>query len=357
VRILSVEQSNSSVVIDDQVMVKLLRRLQNGENLELEVTRHLRDVGYHHGAPLLGSLSWQRPNGPDTVALAYRYCPNEGDAWAHVLDQLGLYFQVSPADLGEGPVLGAAAPEITLLGQRTAELHLALAAGEDPAFRPEPVTALYQRSLYSSLRGQLRTTLAQLRRQLRTIAPPAAPLAERVLESREGLLERIHALRNTPIGGVRILTHGDYHLGQVLFTGRDFVIIDFEGEPGRPLGERRIKRPPLRDVAGMLRSYDYAVHAALAAREDRGLVTAGEEDTVRAQALRWRDQASAAFLAGYACTSGIDDLLPADTEGRDALLHAFVLEKALYELRYELDNRPTWVPLPLAALAALGQSA
>jgi maltose alpha-D-glucosyltransferase/alpha-amylase len=355
VRILSVEQSNSSVVIDDKVMVKLLRRLQNGENLELEVTRHLRDVGYHHGAPLLGSLSWRRADGPDTVALAYGYCPNEGDAWAHVLDQLDLYFQQTPAELGEGTVLGSAAAEITLLGRRTAELHLALAAGDDPAFRPEPATALYQRSLYSSLRGQLRTTLAQLRRQHRAIVPAAVPLAERVLESRDGLLERIDALREAPVGGVRILTHGDYHLGQVLFTGRDFVIIDFEGEPGRPLGERRIKRPPLRDVAGMLRSYDYAVHAALAARQERGLVTAGEEATVRANALRWRDQASASFLAGYAGTDGIDALLPVGTEGRDAFLHAFVLEKALYELRYELDNRPTWVPLPLAALAALGQ--
>jgi maltose alpha-D-glucosyltransferase/alpha-amylase len=176
-----------------------------------------------------------------------------------------------------------------------------------------------------------------------------------VLDSRDGLLVRIDALRTTPVGGMRIITHGDYHLGQVLFTGRDFVIIDFEGEPGRPLGERRIKRPPLRDVAGMLRSYDYAVHAALAARVDRGLVPAAEEDTVRAHALRWRDEASAVFLAGYAGTEGIDALLPVGTEGRDALLHAFVLEKALYELRYELDNRPTWVPLPLAALAALGQ--
>jgi len=355
VRVLSVEQSNSSVVIDDRVMVKVLRRLQNGENLELEVTRHLREVGYRHGAPLLGSLSWRRPDGPDTVALAYGYCPNEGDAWAHVLDQLDLYFQLTPAELGELPVLGSAAAEITLLGQRTAELHLALAAGDDPAFRPEPITALYQRSLYSSLRGQLRTTLAQLRRQLRTIAPETASLAERVLESREGLLRRIDSLRTTPIDGVRILTHGDYHLGQVLFTGRDFVIIDFEGEPGRPLGERRIKRPPLRDVAGMVRSYDYAAHAALAARHERGLVGAGEEETVRGHALRWRDEAASAFLAGYAATSGIDELLPTETEGRDSLLHAFVLEKALYELRYELDNRPLWVPLPLAALAALGQ--
>jgi maltose alpha-D-glucosyltransferase/alpha-amylase len=355
VRILSVEQSNSSVVIDDEVMVKILRRLQNGENLELEVTRHLREVGYRNGAPLLGSLSWRRPDGPDTLALAYGFCPNEGDAWVHVLDQLDLYFQQVPDLEGEATVLGGAAEEIRLLGQRTAELHLALAAGEDPVFRAEPATALYQRSLYSSLRGQLRTTLALLRRQLRALPAAMTPLAEQVLDSREGLLARIDALRSTPIDGMRIQTHGDYHLGQVLFTGRDFVIIDFEGEPGRPLGERRIKRPPLRDVAGMLRSYDYAAHAALAARQERGLISAGEEDITRDHAVRWRDEASAMFLGGYVATDGIDELLPSEPEGRDALLHAFVLEKALYELRYELDNRPSWVPLPLAALAALAE--
>src|SRR6185369_614531 len=153
----------------------------------------------------------------------------------------------------------------------------------------------------------------------------------RVLESRDRLLTHIDALRSTPIDDMRIQTHGDYHLNQVLFTRRDFVIIDFEGEPNQPLGERRIKRPPLRDVAGMLRSYDYAVHAALAARQDRGLITAGEEEVTRAHALRWRDEAAATFLGGYGATDGIDELLPTEPEGRDALLHAFVLEKALYE--------------------------
>ena len=356
VRLLSVEQSNTSVVIDDRVMVKVLRRLQSGENIELEVARHLRDVGYRHGAPLLGSLSWRRPDGPDTVALAYAYCPNEGDAWTHVLDQLDLYFQSSASgDLtGDVPsVLGSAAEETRLLGHRTAELHLALASGDDPMFRPEAATALYQRSLYSSLRGQLRTTLAQLRRHLRALPPEVVGLADRVLDGREGLLARIEALRTTPIDGMRIQTHGDYHLGQVLFTGKDFVIIDFEGEPGRPLSERRIKRPPLRDVAGMVRSYDYAVHAALGAREERGLVGLIGEEATRADAVRWRDEATATFLAGYTGTDGIDELLPTEPSARTALLDAFTLEKALYELRYELDNRPSWVPIPLAALSAL----
>jgi maltose alpha-D-glucosyltransferase/alpha-amylase len=309
-------------------------------------------VGYQRAAPLLGALSWRRPDGPDTVAIAYRFCPNEGDAWAHVLDQLDLYFQQGDEPETRG-VLGSAEAEIVLLGQRTAELHLALASGDNADFRPEPITALYQRSLYSSLRGQLRTTLSQLRRHLRTVGPSVAGLAERVLDGREGLMRHIDGLRTTPVDGLRILTHGDFHLGQVLFTGRDFVIIDFEGEPGRSLGERRIKRPPLRDVAGMLRSYDYAAFAALGARQQRGLIATGELDDARLRARRWREEASAAFLRGYYATAGIDELLPTEAESREAVLGVFIIEKALYELRYELDNRPAWVTLPLGALAGL----
>jgi maltose alpha-D-glucosyltransferase/alpha-amylase len=139
----------------------------------------------------------------------------------------------------------------------------------------------------------------------------------------------------------------------VLFTGRDFVIIDFEGEPGRSLGERRIKRPPLRDVAGMLRSYDYAAFAALGARQERGLIGPAELDDYRQRARRWRDEAAAAFQRGYYATAAIDELLPTEPASREALLGVFIIEKALYELRYELDNRPAWVTLPLGALAEL----
>jgi maltose alpha-D-glucosyltransferase/alpha-amylase len=157
------------------------------------------------------------------------------------------------------------------------------------------------------------------------------------------LMGRLRALLQRPITATRIRTHGDYHLGQVLWTGGDFMIIDFEGEPARPLAERRLKRWPLRDVAGMLRSFDYAVHTATRRRR-KGDPTLGK---------RWLDEVTAAYLGAYYQTAGGASFLPADDTGRQVLLDAFLLEKALYEVKYELNNRPTWVDIPLKGILSL----
>jgi len=376
VRLLAVEQSNSSVAIGDAVLVKVMRRLHGGVSPDLEVSRHLREVGYQAGAPLLGSLSWRRRgrgrSEPDTVALAYRFVPNEGDSWAHMLDQLDFFYEdmlsgdtalPPPVAAGAGAgvldlagppdgLMSTAGPELALLGHRTAELHLALATGDDPAFAPERFNALYQRSLYQGLRTQLRTTLGMLRRRVNGLSESTAVEAKAVLAGQDALLGRLEVLRVGRIDAVRTRTHGDYHLGQVLYTGRDFVIIDFEGEPARAISERRIKHTPLRDVAGMFRSFDYAAQVALSLRRERGLIADTDEPLAQAWAAWWPRAASAAFLGGYLTTEGIANLLPAEHDDIAVLLDVLVLEKALYELRYELDNRPDWAWLPLNVLAA-----
>jgi maltose alpha-D-glucosyltransferase / alpha-amylase len=373
VRILSVEQSNTSIAIDDSVMFKLMRRLHGGVNPDLEITRHLRDVGFERTAQLYGSLSWNRRRGSDgdTVAIAAKYVHNEGSGWDRMLDLVGFFYEDSlSADADPPPTvlpaiqpivttstehdaeLHAAGPELTLLGQRTAELHLALADSRgDPAFSAEPFSGLYLRSLYQGMRTQLRGTLSMLRRQRNRLDERSAALAERVLTGSDELLAAFDTLRTSRIEAVRTRTHGDFHLGQVLFTGRDFVIIDFEGEPARAVGERRIKHSPLRDVAGMVRSLDYAARFALHTRRERGLLAEHQEAASQAWSAWWPRAAANAYLAGYLTTPGIDDLLPRDPLATDLLLSALVLEKALYEVRYELDNRPAWAWLPLRVLA------
>jgi maltose alpha-D-glucosyltransferase/alpha-amylase len=200
------------------------------------------------------------------------------------------------------------------------------------------------------MRTQLRSTLSMLRRQRNRLDERSSALAERALTGSDELLAAFERLRTSRIDAVRTRTHGDFHLGQVLFTGRDFVIIDFEGEPARAVGERRIKHSPLRDVAGMLRSLDYAARFALQTRRERGLLAEHQEAAAQAWAAWWPRAAGNAYLAGYLTTEGIGALLPRDPLATDLLLDALVLEKALYEVRYELDNRPSWAWLPVRVL-------
>jgi maltose alpha-D-glucosyltransferase/alpha-amylase len=201
------------------------------------------------------------------------------------------------------------------------------------------------------MRTQLRSTLATLRRNRFLLDDATVPTADLVLAGSDALLDAFSALRAGRIDAMRTRTHGDYHLAQVLSTGRDFVIIDFEGEPARPIGERRIKHSPLRDIASMMRSFDYAARVGLQARRDRGLVPEHQESVAGAWASWWPRAAAAAFMDGYLTTEGIGALLPADRGALETLLDVLILEKALYEVRYELDNRPEWVKLPLALLA------
>jgi len=335
VSVRGVEQSNNSVSFGERLIMKFFRRLEEGMNPDLEVTRFLTERNFPNIAQVAGSLEYRFPSGRSgTLGILQAYVPNQGDAWAFTLAQLERYF-AHPTALAE--YLERAA----LLGRRTAELHLALGGdADDVDFAPAPSTMLDQRSVYQSVRSQATQALSMLRRPL---PPTIQTEAQVLLEIEVELLARLRAILQRPITATRIRTHGDYHLGQVLWTGGDFVIIDFEGEPARPLAERRLKRWPLRDVAGMLRSFDYAAATGLRKRPraDPG------------QAREWKKAVWDTYLHAYYAAAGAASFLPAEETARQVLLDTFLLEKALYELRYELNNRPDWVPIPLTGILEL----
>jgi maltose alpha-D-glucosyltransferase/alpha-amylase len=235
------------------------------------------------------------------------------------------------------------------LGRRTAQMHLALASRDDVAgFKPEPITPHYQRSMYQHIRTQAVQTLQLARRRAKGV-----PEAEELLAREAEIQKRIRSILDRKIGGLRIRTHGDYHLGQVLYTGNDFVIIDFEGEPSRPLSERRIKRSALRDVAGMLRSFQYAPYAVILGQSPSSVIRAEDVPALESGGKFWQRWVSAAFLRAYLTESKGAAHLPSTREELRVLLDAHLLEKALYEVAYELNNRPEWVRIPLRGVLDL----
>jgi maltose alpha-D-glucosyltransferase / alpha-amylase len=376
-KVLRGEQSNTSIVFGDRYLMKVLRRLEVGESPDVEIGRFLAGR-VAHVPELVGTIDRVARAGAatSTVAILQRFVPNEGDAWVHTLDELERYAERVLTDPPHGGVpdlrrrplelADEAIPESAhelvgpyldvahLLGVRTAELHLALAGGTGEDFAPEPFTSLYQRSLYQSMRNALRRGLQAADKAAGSLLDPDAQTRVRELAARESeILDRLRTLSTTRIEAVRTRTHGDYHLGQVLWTGRDLVIIDFEGEPARPLGERRLKRNPLRDVAGMLRSFQYASHSALRFQEERGAVTPERDayEDLRGYLAGWNRWVSAGFLRGYLTTAEDGGVVPEDREHTAILLDAFLLEKAVYELGYEMNNRPEWVDIPLTGIA------
>jgi maltose alpha-D-glucosyltransferase/alpha-amylase len=236
------------------------------------------------------------------------------------------------------------------LGQRTAELHLTLASAiEDPNFVPEPFSVTYQRSLYHGMRGFVIQVLQLLHQRLRYLPDEVKVDAQKVLNLEDAIIGHFQDISKRKLTGMRIRCHGDYHLGQVLYTGNDFVIIDFEGEPARHLGERRIKRSPLRDVAGMLRSFQYAAYVGLHGQASTVL---RPEDLPMLQewARAWYLWVSATFLKSYLQLIADTPILPQTREGIKVILDAYLLDKAIYEVNYELNNRPDWVGLPLQGI-------
>jgi maltose alpha-D-glucosyltransferase/alpha-amylase len=363
------EQSNNSVVFGERLILKVFRRLEEGMNPELEVGRFLTEkTNFAQIAPLAGSLEYRRDSGePISLAVLQGYVPNQGDAWQYTLNTLAHFFrgvdlvgaepppvarnlvQASAAELPEvaAKTIGAYLDSARLLGRRTAELHRALASDPtDPAFAPERITPQDQRSIYQSVSGVSIRSTDLLRSQLKKLPEDAREEAKQVLELEPRIASILKTFLSRRLTTTRIRVHGDYHLGQVLYTGHDFVIIDFEGEPTRSLYERRLKRLALRDVAGMLRSFDYASQAAL--RSDQ--IDPAALPGLRTWGRFWVQCVSAAFLRSYLATAGTESFVPQAADDLDLQLNTMLLEKALYELRYELNMRPDWVRIPLRGI-------
>ncbi len=347
-RYLKVEQSNSSIAYGDAIFLKLFRKPDAGINPDVEITRFLSEKAhYEHIPPFAGALEFRKNGGvPRVLGLAVGMVKNRGDAWAYALDEVAQFFGRLPADKATPDLawvegnLGSCGERIGQLARRTGEVHLALASdADDPVFAPESITTDDQRTISEGILDSAREMYALLRRQTFE-----GLLAEEVAELL-GYEPRVKTLASEyateAVQAMKTRTHGDYHLGQVLNTGDDFFLIDFEGEPRRTLAERQAKRSPLRDVAGMLRSFHYAAHSAL----ERIL----PEDRVEFEpwAELWAQVASRTFRETWLATVAGAPFLPAKPADVERVLNAFLLEKAIYEVMYELNHRPTWVGIPV----------
>ena len=377
--LLSAEQSNTSIRFGDSLVLKLFRHAEEGQNPDLEISLFLTETArFPHVPPVAGFLEYRPAEGEAvTLGLLQGYVPNEGDAWRFSLDAVEHYLdrvlalppEKRQASVPEGSILAVSEGEIPplaqdlvgtylenarLLGVRCAELHLALVSKpEDPAFAPEPFNPFYRRSLYQSMRNLTESVFERLARRLKDLPPEARAEAEALRGARTEVLRRFRSILDRNITALRTRHHGDFHLGQVLWTGRDFVIFDFEGEPARPISTRRIKRSPLRDVAGMIRSFHYAAFHGLSSLQGAGRVRAEELGEFVPWVGFWHAWVSSAFLRSYLRTAGDAAFLPRSREELDGLLTVYLLEKAVYELGYELDNRPDWVRLPLRGILQL----
>jgi maltose alpha-D-glucosyltransferase/alpha-amylase len=319
---------------------------------------------------LVGWIELERGGSESTLLLVHGFVASSGDAWSWATNALDRRYDAvlahpELATAGDPIVAaaqgldgdGGAAPFVRemmeLLGRRVAQMHAALVWPEDPAFAPERITPFAQRSFYQSLRNLAAQALGLLAARKATLDEALREAADTLLARRAALDAELRSVLAEAPGGRRIRLHGDLHLGQVLFTGRDFVLIDFEGEPARSLAERRRRRSALYDVAGMLRSFHYAAELALTEATEGSPLRAEDVARLRPWARRWVDVVSRAFLHGYFAQAGDAEWLPADESARQRLLAVHQLEKALYELAYELNNRPALVGVPLFALLEL----
>jgi maltose alpha-D-glucosyltransferase/alpha-amylase len=360
----STDQSNSVAFVNERYVLKLFRRVEAGINPEYELPAHLQKRGFTRVPLLAGGLFYHHPGvEPSTLAVVQASITHQGSGWEFTVDDLRRFYEAvaARARSAEAPLEQPSAElpppflmaterwylaSAELLGRRTAEMHLALADPDDAAFAPEPFGVEARDIVHREMTALAEQVLDLLAAKRDVIPDVLQPPVEAVLDAAPTLLERLDAMRGDAPAGVRIRIHGDYHLGQVLRTEEDFIILDFEGEPARSLAERRLKQPPLKDVAGMLRSFSYAAYAALFtftlnASDDYALLAPWAD--------AWQHWIGEAFLTSYRSTLGTD-LGVQDPWEFDRLLGAFILEKALYELRYELNNRPHWLGIPLVGI-------
>jgi trehalose synthase-fused probable maltokinase len=366
--VMGADQSNTSIAYGGRAILKFYRRMGEGTNPDVEIGRALTRNQFPYVPAVAGELEYRNRQGiPGTLGVLQKFVPNHGDGWQQSLEVFDQFIErirnehlwderpsAAPShrlDLAQaeysaaarrliGPYLESAAR----LGNRTAELHLALSRiADDPAFAPELLTPEYRRSRHESMVKGVAETFSLVKERVALLPTRVRAMANMLVELKPELHRIFDAFRNVESPVPLIRCHGDYHLGQVLCTGNDFIIIDFEGEPAQPLAERRMKHPPVMDVAGMIRSFHYVPFAFLNSK--------GMEQCPWTSF--WSGWASAAFLKGYLELAMGKLFWPQDPEVVQLLFDVYVMNKALYELRYELNNRPDWVEIPLRGLVEL----
>ena len=389
------------VTAQNRLILKLFQKVDEGQHPDLEVRRFLDD--HHHFnniTSIAGTLTYHRASTePITIGILQEFIPDTRSTWDYTLDHLRDFFDLvvmdqsdvaeapmptgsplvlEPASLGDSdsgevffplpycplPSVESQIPackainsylaNMQLLGQRTAELHTALTVdADDPDFAPEPFTSLYQRSIYQQGRNLTGQIFLLLKNRLSTLPPDTRSLAKSVLDQHDVCLQRFQSVLDQKITALRIRCHGDYHLEQVLYTGKDFYIIDFEGDPARSLNERRMKRSPLRDVAGMLHSFYYAVNIALESEIESGLGQPDQHHQLRQWSEFWYRWVSTTFIKAYLATATRADFLPPSQKELEVLLNTYVMEQAIYNLGRELVDRSTHINIPLRRILNL----
>jgi maltose alpha-D-glucosyltransferase/alpha-amylase len=356
VKVPQLEQSNTSIFLGNRMHLKGYRLMHAGINPEVEVGRFLTEVSpYPHIARLFGTLEYVKANGEvETLASLQEFIPNQGDLWTYTLEYLERFLSTPPADGGAKaaeamPAHASYLQQSFKLGRRIGELHAAFAVGcGDPAFSPAPVGPDWLDACKRTVHADTDATLDRLAHDLPQLPESLRARAQAGVDLREALSRRIDDL-SADVTGMEITRHhGDLHLGQILLVKDEFVIIDFEGAPHQPIEERRRKHSPLRDVAGMLRSFVYAVHSTL---ERMSTLANGAPNRALDVLEQWERLVSDAFLQGYREATAQIASVPRDAQSMQALIELFTLERTLYELRYELDNRPELIGVPLRGLS------
>jgi maltose alpha-D-glucosyltransferase/alpha-amylase len=369
------DDGGALAVFGDRLALRVFRRVEEGMNPALELSQALTEkTSFRNVLPVIAAVE-HSPAGkqPLTLAILQGFAPNQGDAWHYTRDALGRYFEQalartepprelawplkSVAELLEEEIpaaaremIGAYLESTRLLGQRSAEFHLALASiADDRRFAPEPLTLLHQRGLYQSIRNQTRQTLDLLRSRLADLAQPAPELGQRLIDQEETLLRQARRIFAAKVGGQILRTHGDYHLARILYTGNDFMIMGLEGAPDRSLSDRRRKRSPLRDVASMVCSF----HNAASVSVRKGSVRPEDAAALAPWIRFWHQWVAATFLKAYFAALGEATFLPRGKEDVAAVLHFYLLKRSLRELHEDLRYRPNWVDVPLERILHL----
>jgi maltose alpha-D-glucosyltransferase / alpha-amylase len=370
------DHSNTTIRYGDVCFMKIFRRTEPGTHPELEMLRFLHSTGFKHTPSLLGAAEYRRDGETMSFAVATAFVRDSQNAWQHAFDAVGRYFDRVRALAPDAPMpalngnlfslaggtppddatslIGTFVEHARLLGQRTGELHVALATDSGHKdFAPESFTPFYQRSLYQSMRNRAVEVIGALKSSVKNLPEDARELATRVIAQQPLIISRLRAVHEQRIDARRIRLHGDFHLGQVLFTGKDFVLVDFEGAWARPLSERRIKYSPARDVAGMIRSLHYVAHAGLRYQQSIGNFAPAQAQRAEPYARLWYLCTSSIFLRAHIEALDKTDLLPKSSNELAVLLNAHLIDKALAETGAELNARSERLHIPLRGILDL----